>query len=285
MVHRYAADIEVPRYDWDSESATRIVPHIIETFESLNEFYAEAKRLHNPNETLIRPRTEAMARDGIHHDKVPSILEIVSEAILASNELKDVFTFSPMFDVAGDYVDVGRFVEGEPECMVSHPLQVRSAVSPVITLVSSADSNVGGDWETRGIIATALGMAISRLGYATEMWADNYGIGGSTRQYQRIKVKGTSDELNPARLMYGFGHSSMLTQLAFGCYDGFTKVGFPEFRYWQLSRGTAADRNSKIEALYPEGTIFLTGDLSAGATPAQMAQAVTAQLRLGGLIK
>lgn len=293
MVNRYAASLHGGTYgsynsvtgSYAMTSAPKKSPHIIETFDSLNEFYSEAMRVRNEHNTYISSRTEVAVRDGINHKKVPSILDIVSEAIKISPELREIFAFTPSFDVAGDYVDVGRFVEGEPECMVAHPMQVTNAVSPVITLVSSADSNIGGDWETRGIIATALGMAISRLGYNTEMWADNYGYCGSSYQYQRIRVKSTADEINPARLMFGFGDDRMLTELAFGNFDGMTKNDFPQFSRWERTHGSAMPRCEAIEALYPPGTIFITGQLSGGATPAQMAQAITSQLRNAGLLK
>lgn len=292
MVYRYAENLPTAEmrynpstFDYETVETGKKAPHIIETFDSLTEFLSEAKRVRNPDRVYISERTERGVRDGVNHKLVPSILDIVSEAIMSSAELRDVFAFTPAFDVAGDFVDVGRFVEGEPECMVAHPMQVRNTVSPVITLVSSADSNIGGDWKTRGIIATALGMAINRLGYNTEMWADNYGQAGGTWQYQRIKVKATNDELNPARLMFGFGDGAMLTELAFGNFCGMTENGFPRFKAWERTNGGARSRSKAIEALYPQGTIFITGNLAGGATPAMMAAAITSQLRAAGLIK
>lgn len=292
MVHRYTESLYGSTYGFSPETGDYITiptpkryPHIIETFDSLNEFYTEAVRLCNPNRTYIAARTERDVRDGVMHSKVPSILEIVSEAIKISPELRDIFSFTPQFDVAGDYVDVGRFVEGEPECMVAHPMRINNAVSPVITLVSSADANIGGDWTTRGIIATALGMAISRLGYNTEMWSDNYGSAGGTFQYQRMRIKSTSDEINPARLMFGFGDKRMLTELAFANFSGMTTNGFPEFAAWERTNGSARQRSAAVEALYPPGTIFITGKLSGGSTPAEMAAVITGELRKAGLLK
>jgi hypothetical protein len=260
---------------------------LIETFGSIQEFADTAVEGYEPLYTTMDSKTLEMVAHG-WSEHAPMALDIAESAVTSSVDLCEASAFAPVWDVTGAEVDVARYLSGEPECMIDFPLQATVKAGKVITLVSSADSNWGSDWLSRGILATALGLALARLGYATEMWADNYGISSSGRtQYQRILIKSTADEIDPARMMFAFGHKNMLTQLAFGCFDGYRNMGpayAPWYRsYGQGTRGSAEVRTAELEALYPEGTIFLTGQLT-NATPESAKAAVEQELRNLGLL-
>lgn len=259
---------------------------VVETFWSLEEFYEGAVRGAIPGNTRISPDTGKKVREGLTR-KLPTVLDIAEQAVQASTEVKELAAYVPELDVCGDVIDMGRYLTGEPECMISSPLRTTVKAGRVITLVSTADGNAGGDWLARGIMATALALALAKLGYETEMWADNYGT-STVNQYQRILIKGTADEIDPARLMFGFGDPVMLHELAFGNFDAWGKMGeqYSEFyrRYSVRGRGAAEYRNEFIESMYPEGTVFLSGYLGAGASPLMHAKAVEDQLRGLGIL-
>jgi hypothetical protein len=257
---------------------------LVETFTSLQEFCdVAAESAH------ISDSTREMVRNGWAL-YLPVALEIAESVVVTSLKLHEASAFVPAWDVSGAEVDVARYLSGEPECMIDFPLRQTVTAGRVITLVSSADANAGSDWLSRGILATALGLALARMGYATEMWADNYGYSHGTNrceQYQRILIKSTSDEIDPARLMFAFGNNEMLVELAFGVFDSYKKLG-PDYGRWHRGfgnsdRGGATPRTAELEALYPEGTIFLTGQLS-GATAETAKAAVEAELHKLGLI-
>jgi hypothetical protein len=264
-------------------------PLLIESFDSLNDFYdtAAANAGAYVRNEMRDNDTARKVRDG-NLNGMPEALEIAEQAVQSSVELRNAASFTNSYDVAGNSVDVGRFVSGDPECMTFNPMRITKTVTRVVTLVSMADSNGGGDWATRGAMATALGMALHRMGMATEMWADNYGSSSSGNQYQRILVKSTADTLDPARLLFAFGDYDMLTTLAFGCFDGYERMGaayapFDAGFGGQGSRGSSRDRTEQLESLYPEGTIFITGQLDSPG-PVGMRNAITAELRKLGLL-
>jgi hypothetical protein len=258
---------------------------LVETFGSLKEFYDVAVDTHDPESTTPDTMYDMVTRGW--PDQVPMLLDIAESAVQSSVRLHDAIAFTPVWDVSGATVDVARFLSGEPECMIDFPLRQTVTAGRVITLVSSADCNMGSDWLSRGIMATGLGMALHRMGYATEMWTDNYGLSPLADQYQRVMVKSTSDEIDPARLMFAFGHSGMLDPLAFSVFDGWKRLG-SAYAKWAKGfsddgRGSAEKRTPKLEALYPEGTIFLTGKLSCG-TSETAKTAIEGELRKLGLI-
>lgn len=260
---------------------------LVETFNSVREFYDTAIASHIAGNTSFPSYVHEYVKNGLCKD-LPMALDIAESAVSDSVRLHEAAAFLPAWDVTGAEVDVARYLSGEPENMIDFPLTAAIQAGRVITLVSCADANSGSDWRSRGILATALGLALARMGYATEMWADNYGMDyAGHNQYQRILVKSTSDEIDPARLMYAFGHSSMLSSLAFGCFDGYRNLG-PEFAPWYRSysnygRGSAEPRTAELEALYPEGTIFITGQLT-GATADTARAAVERELEKLGLL-
>ena len=260
---------------------------LYETFWSMAEFHDTAKE--GANSYDVRSElsdAEHFIRFG-WDEHLPRALGIAEGAVSAATEVRELEAFAPVFDVAGDMVDMGRYLGNDPECMVSNPMRQTVASGRVVTLVSMADSNGGGDWLTRGILATALGLALDRLGYASEMWADNFGR-STVNQYQRILVKSTADEIDPARLMFAFGHKAMLRGLAFGTFDGYRTLG-PDYEKWfysygkPLHRGSATSRTTFFEGLYPPGTVFITGELDA-PTPEGMARAVVSGLRGLGIL-
>jgi hypothetical protein len=260
---------------------------LAETFWSVREFYDQAVADHDPGRTTIPGEVLKLVEQG-WHEHAPAALDIAESAVSSSVRLMEASAFTPAWDVTGAEVDVARYLSGEPECMIDFPLTAAVKAGKVITLVSSADSNSGSDWLSRGILATSLGLALARLGYATEMWADNYGVdhgGTAASQYQRILVKSTADEVDPSRLMFAFGRSEMLNPLAFGVFDGYRKENrlAAWYRAFGRARGSAEPRPQAAMELYPEGTVFLTGQLT-NATPETAGIAVEAELRGLGLI-
>src|SRR5260221_137698 len=126
----------------------------------------------------------------------------------------------PVYDVSGDSVDIGRYLAGEPECMMDWPLQPTSAAGRVITLCASICYSGSIDAEViirRGQVITALALALSRLGHNVEMWADISAmqVGRGAQSRFRILVKGADDTLDPARIMYAYAHPTMLRRLGF----------------------------------------------------------------------
>jgi hypothetical protein len=266
-------------------------PVLFDTYWSIREFADKAIADRNPHATPIRPSTLDRVRDGDDSD-LPAVLDIAEAAVNAAPKLTESANFAASWDVTGAEVDVGSFLAGTPECMIDYPVMQSVSYGRVVTLVSSSDANCGmgdGGYRERGMVATALGMALVRLGYNVEMWCDIWGGDYSTPKYseceiyQRMLVKSASDTLDPAHLMFAFGNRAMLTQLAFGTFDGFPSGVFHR-THSRESRGCAWDERSEwvTRDVYPEGTIFITG--APNGDVASMTEFVMNELRKAGLL-
>lgn len=263
---------------------------LFETYHSIAEYAQLAVANHHPD-TPISQHTLNLVRDGWSED-IAQTLEVASSAVEASYELAEHANFAPHWDVTGAEVDVARYLSGEPECMIDFPVQETLSFGRTVTLVSSMDANCGmdgGGYLERGRVAVALSLALSRLGYSVELWADNFGAdspyptNARAVVYQRMLVKGTNDTLDPAHLMYAFGHRTMLTELAFGTFDAFPAI-------WGAThsggpRGCAWDERPEfVKDVYPAGTIYITG-VPDGLDNAQaMAKYVMNEIRQLGLL-
>lgn len=269
--------------------------YLSETHWSLSEYAAEAKRRVLPatlNEQGQRhfhtfaaaswDEANEMAETG-WQDALPEAMAISEGIVETVNREHNVEAFHAVWDVSGGAVDVGRYLSGEPECMIEMPPQEISKVGSVVTLVKSmsASAAYGADeLKAYGHMVVALALALSRLGHSVEIWVDCPVTGSRTggsrrgtglRAYTRVLVKGANDALDPAQIMFALAHPALLRQLTFAVYDGFPspfKAAFASSR----GRGTPKERNADERALYPEGTIFLPTMSSDRGNPAEFAE-------------
>ena len=192
-------------------------------------------------------------------EQMTAALDLAASAVKLAEQEHMVDTFNPVWDVTGAEVDVSRYLQGEPECMIDFPLAKTSKSGRVITLVSSGTFSGSIRPETiikRGQLIVALALALNTLGHAVEIWADQCSSKSGLNCYQRVLVKSANDELDPAALMFGLAHPAMQRVLGFAVKDnlpGKFRTAFNEAH----GRGTPASRPADVVAQFPEGTIFL----------------------------
>ncbi|TVZ01257.1 hypothetical protein EAS64_33805 [Trebonia kvetii] len=195
-------------------------------------------------------------------DQLSATMELASSAVEIARKRHLVDSYEPAWDVAGGAVDIGRFVTGEPECMISFPLAKRSNIGSVITLAANVVVSGAISSESimkRGRLIVALALLLGQLGHSTELW-----VSMRTGDYQpeaeiAVKVKGVDDVIDPAVIMFAFAHPAMSRHLAFQSF-------------WTLPGrwGTERNRSGMIGKplmpsanLYPEEAILLPGVFSA----------------------
>lgn len=155
--------------------------------------------------------------------------EVGVRALDASKSLTDAVSrqieaidMHSVFDVSGAYVDMGRFVTGEPECMIENYIQTTNTQKPVVTIVCNVAASAGvdkRDLEERGRLVVALVKAIEMSGRTTELFADFTCTHhwSEPKDYFRVsvKVKNASAPLDMGAVMYAFSDPSMLRVLCF----------------------------------------------------------------------
>lgn len=195
-------------------------------------------------------------------DQLPGALDLAESAVQTADQEHILETFQPVWDVSGAEVDVARYLAGEPENMIDFPPSQTSKVGRVITLVVGVGVNGGVSGQEiidRGRKIVALALALNRLGHAVEIWADDTQR-GTTKQsrklFQRILVKGTNDEIDPAVLLFALAHPAFQRGIKWATWDGLP-AAWTGFGANDCRAITRMDRTPDEIALYPEGSIFI----------------------------
>ena len=199
--------------------------------------------------------------------ELPEALRIAESAISKVETDHTMPVFVPVFDVCGSDVDMGRYMSGEPECMVDYPLAQVVKAGRVITLCASM--SVSGAVDAKSIVrqgqaVVALALALSQLGYAIEIWSDLTGKTYSDAySVTRVLVKSADDVLDPERIMFALAHPAMLRV--------FTFAALMRFSSESKCNTTMQIPHNPIEDL-PEGTLYLPAICSSSDVPDADAQ-------------
>lgn len=129
-------------------------------------------------------------------------------------------TMDPRLAEAGDEVDVGMFLSGDPECMIEYPLEARRA--PVVKIVVSVSFSSGVEAESiynRGAAVVAAIDALEGDGVRVEVELDHsVGASGFTVR-RRVVVKRGEEPLDRDKLAFALCHPSTLRRLFFRLYE------------------------------------------------------------------
>lgn len=235
----------------------------------------------------LRHSNEALtlARDG-WTEHLAETLELVEHAV-SKVEREDTFpAFLPAFDVSGAEVDVARYLDDEPECMIDYPLTEIVKAGKVITLCASVAYSGAIDSEdiiARGRVIAALALALERCGYGCEIWTDATMAEDLGRKGDRISartmVKGARDVLDEAKILYALAHPSMLRVLSFAAW----RIPAPKATYERIAGGWKLGYPAPPTQDLPEGTIYLP-EVMSGESRKDLDSEIEQHLRDLGII-
>ncbi|QWT30644.1 hypothetical protein SEA_ROSE5_129 [Mycobacterium phage Rose5] len=254
-------------------------------FESFAEFvqYNQERVAAEVNKSI---RTRNRAGDGVWHGSVKSVSEacelaakglpkdgvdaLALASVKAKGMVQEIRTpqYVNCMDTAGAYVDMGRFVTGEPECMVDYALQEDTAVQTVIPIVVNM-AVVGGvrheEIAKRGRAIVALIDAVQATGRSVELWADMSSNGCDRGSFNgsdymarfSIPLKRADQPTDAGMLMYAFTHASFFRVLGFN-----TRHTLPA--RWQRALdvgggyGVTVRGAKSVERDYPQGSVYIS---------------------------
>lgn len=158
------------------------------------------------------------ARGEGYSEALPEVEQLVSHVEQQVETDLHTTTFESRFDVAGAEVDMGRFLSGEPECMVeSAPIRIARkgrAVRIVVPVAYSAFT----DPETirrRGAAIVALCDILARAQHPLEVWAVLACSGDGGRYVPAVLVQEANQPLDMGRIMLALAHPAMFRHLGF----------------------------------------------------------------------
>lgn len=207
-----------------------------ELFDSFGEFVRYAKE----NETNRQSSDKRYDKDwhGPHAESLDSACELALKGwdeirpdvdnILGdvtdrlADRLADLY--KPTYDFGGAYVDMGRFVEGDPECMVNFSATADNAMGRVVKVAIAGTASASIDPKhiiKRGIAVLALIDTINKLGFGVELWWDSTIEGRSTKKIYStaVKLHDSADTLDINSVMFSLAHPSMLRRLTFSVQE------------------------------------------------------------------
>lgn len=136
--------------------------------------------------------------------------------------------FQSRYDYQGVQVDVGRFLSGEPECMIDfipEPSQRMGRVVRIIVNGSASASIAASRITKRGVVVCALVDAVHKLGMGVEVYAEfptnDDGVNSSKGEVTTtlVKLHDSQQMLDINNLMFALCHPSMLRRIKFSCLE------------------------------------------------------------------
>lgn len=218
------------------ETITNIPKHHYEVFGSLGEFakYAianETPKSSNKPESFedgtswqggTATLTEAcdVARNGYNaiRSDVDSILDKVTERL----DMKLSEHYVTEYATSGSSVDMGRFVTGEPECMLEFLPESSATMGRVVKIIvaGTASASISASHIiARGVAVVALLETVHKMGVGVELWWESC-IEGTDKAYSTVvKLHDSNDHLDIDSVMFSMAHPAMLRRLTFSVQE------------------------------------------------------------------
>jgi hypothetical protein len=150
--------------------------------------------------------------------EVDELTAIISSRV---SEVVDTMSLS-RFDVTGGMVDVSRFVEGEPECMVDYVLAEAPTQGKVTTILMNAGYGCGVDSKAifaQGAAVCALVEVLAQCGQNVELWVEMCGCADGVNKGSvasvLVKLKDARDLLDVNGFMFGVVHPAWFRRMMF----------------------------------------------------------------------
>ena len=202
----------------------------IEEFESLGEMLRHAGANKSPkssNGNDSKFTLTASLQDAVdlglkgYTDVRPDVEAQLNELESHIAEHLDV-AFQARHSVVGGSVDVARFIQGEPECMVDYVAEPQArmgrVVKVLVNMVFSSFVNTA-DIVKRGVAVCALIDTLHKLGVGVEVWSEeptaHRGIDQGDVSSHLVRLHDSSEMLDIDNLMFGLCHPSMLRRIGF----------------------------------------------------------------------
>lgn len=229
------AGVSLPPARWHNEYGDDRVT-IAREFDSLDHFANVAYSIPKEEWHQAKPKwaggTHLQARrmaKGKGWQEAIGMVDVITKHVanlVDAETISDSFTYR--YDVVGGAIDIGRFLTGEPECMIeAHPVPLarRGKVARIVVPIAynaNVDSSLA---MKRGAAVVGLIESLARAHYSLEVWAVSAGhsFGGNKRFAYSVKVADAAVAFDPAMVAFGVGHPAMFRRLSFNveCQEGF----------------------------------------------------------------
>lgn len=128
------------------------------------------------------------------------------------------------YDVEGNSLDVGRYLDGEPECWQRFDaIQEEGVGQKIIKIVLNMSLSGGVPAHKivrRGAAVLAVIEALEYAGHRVELWSIDVTVGsGSKHMETRVLVKRAGENLDGPRVAFAIAHPAMLRRMCFSIME------------------------------------------------------------------
>jgi len=129
-----------------------------------------------------------------------------------------------LLDVSGSWVDVDRFISGEPECMWEQHMQDDNVNGRVLRIVMNCAASAfvsDAALVQRGASVVAAVTAAQAMGFNAELWVaeavnpSGYGRSSNSTNVEMVKIKDYRDPIDMDVAMFCIAHPAMLRRVFF----------------------------------------------------------------------
>lgn len=126
-----------------------------------------------------------------------------------------------VYDISGEFVDVGRYLTGEPECFVKED-GYGNINKPIVKIIVNVGASSSMSCETliaRGVSVVAAIDILEALGRRVEAWIGKNTRCGNIRHELLVNVKHANQPLDIDRLTFAAAHPACLRRLCFSILE------------------------------------------------------------------
>jgi len=204
----------------------------VESFDSFFDFVNYCKSNPNPLSSETSSKNWCGGTDNLQdavslalngwHDIRPQVDAVFTDV---EQRISDVLEmrFQTMHNYTGFSVDMGRYLQGDPECMLDYVPEEQQGMGRVVKVVVNIAASCTIDPDDimrRGVAVVALIDTLHKLGVGVEIWADESLTGKAGGKFaNRVKMHDSAQMVDIDSLMFGLAHPSMLRRLVFSMQE------------------------------------------------------------------
>lgn len=204
----------------------------IESFDSLYEMVKYAQSNPTPKSsngngeswagTATLSDAVGLALNG-WHDIRPSVDKLFGDVESHINNVLDS-KFQTFHNYSGHVVDMGRYVQGDPECMLDYVDVPQAGMGKVVRILINITASAyisAEDIQRRGVAVVALIDTLHKLGVGMELWVEDaiHGSGDGKKYATRAKIHDSESMMDIDSLMFALAHPSMLRRIVFSVQE------------------------------------------------------------------
>lgn len=195
--------------------------------------------------------------------KIQSCEDRINASLRAGSDMTQFIAES------GDEVDVGLFLEGDPEHMIEYKLDENR--KPVVKLVVSVSFSSDVSTDTVAMRGAAICAAIDACeasNLRVELWVDFHSTWRGSRASIRTKIKDANDSLDRDRVAFTLMHKSMTRQICLRFLETHRNtMDFVRNGYGYPGNPEEDDPDAVyIGAMHTEDTVWLSTSAAVAAT-------------------